>query len=129
MTQHNPIGWVEIPVTDLDRAEQFYSNYLGWTFERQPEVDNQTMSWFTPMKMDSYGSTATLIKGPSYTPSTDGTLVYFTAPEETVTGSVAKAKEQNIEVLLDVYAIGEHGFIAILKDSEGNRFAIHSMKK
>lgn len=128
MTQMNPIGWIEIPVTDLDRAEKFYHDYFGFECARQPEMNGHTMSWF-PMYMESYGAATTLIKGPNYTPSHEGPLVYFTAPSQGVNASVAKAKEQGITVLMPTMSIGEHGFFAILEDSEGNRIAIHSMEE
>lgn len=124
----NPIGWVEIPATDLDRAEKFYSNYFGFKLERQPEKNGWTMSWF-PMTMDSYGAATTLIAGPGYVPSHEGTTVYFTAPEGGVTASLTKAEEQGITILTPLTALGEHGFYAMLEDSEGNRIAIHSMQE
>lgn len=125
--QNNPIGWVEIPVTDLDRAEQFYKNFFGVSCERQPELNGHIMSWF-PMDMKGYGSAATLMYGPNYTPSKDGALIYFTAPEETIDASLEKASILGITILMPKVSIGEHGFMACIQDSEGNRIAIHSMK-
>lgn len=123
----NPIGWVEIPVTDIDRAEKFYGDFFGYTLERQEEKNGYTMSWF-PMKMEGYGSAVTLIQGEYYTPSKDGVLIYFIAPGGTVDAALVKAQEQGITILAPKVSIGEHGFFAVLLDSEGNRFAIHSMK-
>ena len=128
MSMKNPIGWIELPALDLDRAEKFYSDYLGSKFERQKEMNGCTMSWFVPMNMESYGSAMTLMKGENYQPTIDGPLLYFSAPGETVEAGLQKAEEMGIEVLIPKMFIGEHGFFAVLKDSEGNRFAIHSMK-
>ena len=125
--QMNPIGWIEIPVTDLDRAEAFYTDYFGVSLSRQPEKKGFTMSWF-PMDMKSYGSAATLILGEGHTPSHDGALVYFSAPEGTVEAALEKAADMNIPILTPKTDTGEHGFFAILEDSEGNRIAIHSME-
>lgn len=124
----NPIGWVEIPVTDIDRAEAWYQNYFGFEFDRQPESNSYTMSWF-PMDMQSYGTAATLIHGPGYNPSTDGALVYFASPGDSVTTGLKKAAENNITVLVPNTSIGENGYFAIIQDSEGNRIAIHSMNE
>ena len=124
---NNPIGWVEIPVTDLDRAETFYREYFGWELTRQEERYGVTMSWF-PMDMESYGSAATLIMGEGYTPSHEGPLVYFTAPEGTVEAALKKAETMGITILRETVDIGDHGFFAVIEDSEGNRIAIHSMK-
>lgn len=126
--QKNPIGWVEIPVTDLDRAENFYSSYFGFACDRQEERFGVIMSWL-PMDMEGYGSAATLIKGERYTPSHEGPLVYFTAPDGGIDAALKKAEEQSVKVLCPKVDIGEHGFFAILEDSEGNRIAIHSMKE
>lgn len=123
----NPIGWVEIPVTDMDRAESFYRDFFGKTLNRQQERHGVLMSWIEPWDMQGYGSSATLIKGEGYTPSHEGSLVYFSAPEGTVDASLAKAKEQGIEVLQETVDIGEHGFYGVIEDTEGNRIAIHSM--
>ena len=126
-TMKNPIGWVEIPVSDLDRAENFYSSLFGFNLDRQEEKEGFTMSWF-PMEMESYGAAGTLIKGEGYTPSHDGTLVYFTAPEGSIDKGIEKAQELGVNVLMPKMDIGEHGYIAMLEDTEGNRIAIHAME-
>lgn len=125
--QPNPIGWVEIPVTDLDRAEAFYQDYFGFKLDRQPEKNGWTMSWF-PMDQSGYGSGATLMKCENSKPSSQGILIYFTAPEPTIEESLKKAESMGIEILTPKTDIGEHGFFAIIKDTEGNQLGIHSMK-
>lgn len=124
----NPVGWIEIPVIDIGRAENWYQNYFGFEFKRQAEINGVIMSWF-PMDMASYGSAATLIQGMNYQPSVAGALVYFESPAESVTAGVQKAKELGIEILIPKTDIGDNGFFAALKDSEGNRIAIHSMQE
>lgn len=127
--QKNPIGWVEIPVADLDRAEKFYKDYFGFACQRQPEMAGHTMSWL-PMDMESYGSAATLMHGPAYTPSHEGPVLYFTAPGGgSVSAGVAKAEELGIKVIKPTYSIGDHGFVAVLEDTECNRIAIHSIEE
>jgi predicted enzyme related to lactoylglutathione lyase len=124
--QKNPIGWIEVPVSDMDRAEKFYLDYFGLQAQRQPEKKGYTMSWFD-MDMEGYGSAATLMHGEGYTPSHEGPRVYFTAPEGSVIKGLEKAEKMGIKVLMPRMDIGEHGFIAEIEDSEGNRIAIHSM--
>ena len=124
--QKNPVGWFEIPVSDLDRAEKFYTDYFGFEMARQEEKRGYTMSWF-PMD-EGYGAAGTLIMGEGYTPSYDGSMVYFTSPGESIDDGIAKAEELGIKILVPKTDIGEHGFYAWLEDSEGNRIAIHSMK-
>lgn len=126
--QNNPIGWIEIPVTDLDRAEKWYSDLFGYEMQRQEERFGFTMSWF-PMDMKDYGSAATLIKGDRYTPSHDGPLIYFSSPGAGIDEGIAKAEELGIKILEPKFDTKEHGFYAVLEDSEGNRIAIHSMNE
>ena len=126
MTMKNPVGWFEIAVKDLDRAEKFYKDLLGLDCDRQGKKENGiTMSWF-PMEMTEYGSAGTLVLGEHFTPSQDGTLVYFacTSVEETL----KKAEDMGAKIFLPKTDIGDHGFIAWLEDSEGNRIAIHSIQ-
>jgi uncharacterized protein len=120
----NPVGWFEIAVTDLDRAEKFYKDLLGLNCDRQEKKENGiTMSWFS-MEMNEYGSAGTLVLGENFTPSHEGTLVYFSC--SSVGETLKKAEAMDVKILLPKTDIGEHGFIAWLEDSEGNRIAIHS---
>ena len=122
----NPIGWFEIAVTDLDRAEKFYKNLLDLECGRQGKKENGIiMSWF-PMEMKEYGSAGTLVLGESFIPSHEGTLVYFSCSR--VDETLKKAESMGAKILLPKTDIGEHGFIAWLEDSEGNRIAIHSRR-
>lgn len=126
--QKNPIGWVEIPVIDMERAEAFYSELLGFEMDRQPTTpDGYTMSWF-PSDMEGYGSAATLMHGEGYVPSAQGTMVYFTSPGESIDDGAAQVEKMGVEVILPKKSIGEHGFIMVIKDSEGNAVSLHSMK-
>ena len=74
--ERNPVGWFEIPVKDLDRAEAFYKSVLGYELTRQPENNGVTMSWF-PMQNEVPGSPGTLVLGEGFTPSREGTMVYL----------------------------------------------------
>lgn len=65
--------YFEIPVTDVDRACDFYAKLLGLTFERA-HIDGNLMAFF-PAARDAHGA---LVKGDSYTPSRDGVRLYFT---------------------------------------------------
>ena len=121
----NPVGWFELPATDIERAENFYKAFFGFEFARQEEKDGYIMSWF-PMTMESYGAAGTLIKGELYVPSDNGVTVYFSVPS--VADAMTKAEEMGVTVLMPKTDIGEHGFFAWILDSEGNRIAVHSME-
>lgn len=122
----NPVGWFEVAATDLDRAEKFYKDLLGLDCSRQEAQPNgMVMSWF-PMEMDALQAAGSLVLSKNFTPSHDGTLVYFSC--KNVEETLKKAEEMDAKVLLSKTNIGENGFVAWLEDSEGNRIAIHSME-
>lgn len=124
--QKNPVGWIEVPVTDIDRAEKFYADYFGFKMERKPDSMGFKVCWF-PMD-EGYGAAGMLIQGEGCIPSHEGATLYFTAPNGgTVEDGVKKAEAMGQKILVPKTDIGEHGFFASIEDSEGNKIAIHSM--
>jgi len=120
---HNPVGWFEIPVTDLARAKAFYEAVFGFDDLPVHEMGPLTMAWF-PWKQDAIGSPGALCHGEWYQPSEAGTLVYFTAPD--IDGCLARAEENGGKVIQPKKSIGEYGFVGFMEDCEGNRIGLHS---
>ena len=48
MNTSNPVVYFEIPVNDMKRAEQFYTNVFNFSFEKE-DIDGYEMSLF-PLK-------------------------------------------------------------------------------
>lgn len=121
----NPIGWIEIPVTDLSRAATFYETVLQIDIQKV-QFGNVLMGWF-PSHQSGSGTSGTLIQyEDAYKPSdTHGPLIYFTCIDlsdeltrvEEAGGKIVQAKTQISE---------EIGYMALLHDTEGNRIALHS---
>jgi len=128
MEEYNPVGWFEIAVVDLDRAEHFYQTVFGYSFDRQPETNGMTMSWF-PMDPNKKGGAGSLVKGDYYQPSTEatGSVVYFTTPD--FDSALGRVEEAGGAVIVPKQDIGEHGYIAWIKDTEGNTVALHTTKE
>jgi len=123
MAQHmNPVGWFEIPVQDLERARGFYEAVFNIELSPQ-QMGPLEMAWF-PMVEGAPGATGSLVKAEGYTPSTDGVRIYFTAPD--IEETLERAVKNGGEVLMERTGIGDYGFIARLRDTEGNSIAIHS---
>jgi len=119
---YNPVGWFEIPVTDMKRAKAFYEHVFQVQLQ-EFEMGGTRMALF-PMIDNAKGSAGSLSMGEGYTPTQEGTLVYFTAPD--IEATLARAKEKGGDVLLEKTSIGQEGFIAYMRDTEGNRVALHS---
>jgi predicted enzyme related to lactoylglutathione lyase len=118
----NPVGWFEIPVVDLERAKNFYDAVFGFDLELH-DMGPMRMAWF-PMIENVPGAPGALIKMEGYTPSEDGIRVYFTAPD--LEDTLERAAANGGEILMPRTSIGEYGFIARFRDTEGNHIAIHS---
>ena len=121
-TQRNPVGWFEIPVTDMARAKAFYEHVFALELEEH-QMGPALMAWF-PMKEGVVGAAGSLVKGEGYEPSLEGALVYFTAPD--IDATLSRATEKGGHVIAEKFSIGEHGFVALIQDSEGNRIGLHS---
>ena len=121
----NPVGWFEIPATDLKRAKKFYEGVFGVKLSLQT-MGPCEMAWF-PMGPKTYGATGSLVKIDGYfKPSHEGSLVYFSVPA--INPALARITRRGGKTLMPRTPIGEHGFIAHFEDSEGNRVALHAMK-
>lgn len=119
----NPVGWFEIPVTDLVRAREFYEHIFEVKLEEH-RMDDVDMAWF-PMQEGVYGAAGTLARGKNYKPSSDGVLVYLTTPD--IDAALSRVEKNGGRVLAAKTSIGEYGFIGLFLDTEGNRIGIHSM--
>lgn len=123
--KRNPVGWFEIPVLDVERARRFYSDVLGYVLERQ-ESDTHDRAIF-PMQ-DAPGAPGALVKAQHYVPAQTGVLVYFTSPSGDCATELAKVEAAGGRLLQEKFSIGEHGFVGLFEDTEGNRLALHSRR-
>jgi len=119
----NPVNWFEIPVKDLDRAKAFYEFVFELKLDYN-EMEETQMAWF-PM-MEGTGSTGSLVKVKGFTPSTEGTLIYFSVDD--IEKTLNRITNKGGKILTLKTSIGEYGFTAIFKDTEGNKIALHSNK-
>ncbi len=115
----NPISYVEIPVTDLDRAAAFYAGVFGFDLERAT-IDGYDMALFPAGP--GGGAAGALAKGDVYRPSREGAIVYFRVAD--IDAVLARAVALGGSVLYPRKDIGEFGHVAEIADSEGNRIAL-----
>ena len=121
-TAMNPVGWFEIPATDLARARAFYEHVFGITLEEHT-VDGLHMAWF-PMTEGAIGATGSLVQGNGREPADKGVVIYFTAPD--LDATLVRANEKGGQVVTGRTDIGEYGFYALVRDTEGNVIGLHA---
>lgn len=117
----SPVVWVDVPCVDLDRAMRFYSSVLAVDLKKE-EVPGFSMAVF-PHGNDGAGGCLAVMKDAQ--PSENGPLIYLNC-DKRLDEAVAKVEANGGKVLEPKHQIGPHGYRAIVKDSEGNRVALHS---
>lgn len=119
----NSLNWFEIPVGDFERARSFYSKI--YNFEMPDVLLGKNRFGF--FKVEQGGIGGAIVFGEGYSPSENGALIYLNGgPDlsmvldrvEAAGGVIISPKKQIAENL---------GFFALIKDTEGNRVALHSM--
>ncbi len=129
--QVNPVVWFEIYVQDMPRAKAFYEAVLDIKLEIMPaptaEMDMEM--WAFPADkasaQTSYGACGMLVKMEGFSNGGGGTVVYFGCQDCAVEAS--RVAKNGGNVVKEKFSIGEHGFIALARDTEGNVIGFHSM--
>jgi uncharacterized protein len=128
-TKRNPVGWFEIYVEDMARSKSFYEEVFMITLDPLLSPDPSIEMWTFPMDdetMNVYGAPGALCKMENCLPGGGGTLIYFSCEDCAL--EEARALKAGGTILKSKFAIGEHGLISIIMDTEGNTIGLHSMK-
>ena len=122
----NAVNWFEIPVRNYERAKKFYGTLLGNEIIDHHMEDKNIKYGIFPYDMESYKVGGALMEMDGMNPSMDGSTVYLNGGED-LNEPLSRVIAAGGEILMPKTDIGENGFIAQFKDSEGNRVALHSM--
>jgi uncharacterized protein len=122
----NPVRWFEIHVQDMDRAKAFYERVFARSFQQlslggadQPEI------WAFSGHPDGFGAPGALVKMAGVESGGNSVLVYFSSDDCAV--EHARALEAGGQSIKAKTPIPPFGFIALVRDPDGNRIGIHSM--
>jgi len=122
------ISWFEIPVTDLNRAQEFYETIFGISLI-PVDLPNIKMRMF-PIDdpMTGIGGALADTGGTFHKPSaTDGPLIYLNANPD-LQNVLDKVEAAGGKVFVPKTEISpEYGFMGVFIDSEGNRIGLHSV--
>ena len=118
----NPVGWFEIYVEEMARAKAFYETVFQVDLERLG--DGQPELWKFPQSMTDHGASGALARMEGFGAGGNSVLVYFTCSD--CSSELARVPEAGGRVQQEKFSIGEHGFIALAIDTEGNMIGLHS---
>ena len=123
----NPVNWFEIYVDDIRRAKAFYQSVLKIELVRLdapgPGVEEM---WMFPSEEKAMGATGALVKMNGFDAGGNSVIVYFSCDDCGV--EARRVPGAGGKIMKDKFAIGKYGFIALVMDTEGNVFGLHSMK-
>lgn len=121
--QTNPVIYFEIPVTNMERAIQFYSIVFNISFDKEI-IDTNEMALF-PFYENVSGITGALAKGEIYIPTKNGVVIYFSTQNIEKTLQLATSNGGQM-----LYPITDNGIglVAEFEDTEGNRIALFQEK-
>jgi predicted enzyme related to lactoylglutathione lyase len=121
MSKH-AIHWFELFVSDLDRAVRFYQTVLDIELRRTVE-DGNPMALFASAVEQGVGGA--LVRRPGREPTESGVIVYLDADGK-LDASLARVERAGGRVVMGKTDIGPPGFIALVRDTEGNLVGLHS---
>jgi uncharacterized protein len=121
----NAAVWFEIYVQDMPRARKFYETVLQKKLSELKSPAGELEMWAFESDQKSYGTSGALVKMAGVGSGGSGTIVYFSCQDCAV--EEARVKPAGGKMHKSKMSIGQHGYISLLVDTEGNMFGLHSM--
>ena len=119
------INWFEIPVTNIGRAQQFYETIFNIKMTPLDLGENFKMVLFPTLEGSIKGG-ALCQHAEAYKPSEYGALIYLNA-NPSIADIIERVTTAGGQVILNRRQISEErGFMALFKDTEGNRIALQA---
>lgn len=120
----NAINWFEIHASDLERGIKFYEGLLGIELVRM-DMAGLPVAVF-PADMENGGIGGHIQADPEVPPAPEGPVIYLNA-EGRLDAALRRIDGLGGLILLPKMSIGDSGWIALFRDSEGNRVGLHAM--
>jgi len=115
--------WVEIPVSNMERAKAFYERILKIEMQSMPMGEDE-YAFFPVQEEDNGGA---LVRGPHHKPSADGVTIYLDGRPDLAT-ILSRVSEAGGQVMMEKTYLGDHaGYVGKFIDSEGNRIGLQHM--
>lgn len=120
------VGWFDIYVDDMERAQAFYETVLDTelTAMNDPNDPTAQMRAFAD-DFVSHGAGGALVKLAHASPGPGGSMVYFSCDDCAV--EQARVPDAGGTIVRPKFRIGDHGHVSIVTDTEGNMIGLHSI--
>jgi uncharacterized protein len=120
------VGWFDIYVEDMARAQEFYETVLDTKLSPMDDPNDPTaqMRAFGD-DFTSHGAGGALVKLAYTQPGPGGSMVYFSCNDCAV--EAARVTAAGGSIVRPKFSIGEHGAVSIVTDTEGNMIGLHSV--
>ena len=115
----NTLNWLELFVTEMPRAQAFYEQVLA-TKLRAEQFNGESHAIF-----GDDGVAGALVQRSGRKPSADGAVVYLNC-NGTLEAALGRVEKAGGKIVMPKTDIGPPGFIAIVRDTEGNAVGLHS---
>ncbi len=126
MTHMNAVGWFDIYVNEMERAEAFYKAVLDADLEDMADPTGETEMKSFVGNMGAYGAAGALVKAPYAKPGPGGTQIYFSVEDCAI--QQARIEAAGGQLIRPKFSIGEFGYVTLAQDTEGNMIGFNSLK-
>lgn len=121
---HNAVNWFEIPAIDMDRAQRFYETVLGRPLRRE-NFGGETLAVFPHEKPATGGA----LQAGANTAARAGTGIrIYLDCIPSIDAVLARIEAAGGQIVQPKTALPAGiGYIAHLRDTEGNEVGLHAM--
>lgn len=120
-------GFFDIYVDEMNRAQKFYEAVLDTKLHRMDDPNDSSVEMRTfADDFKSHGAGGALVKIEGAKPGAGGTMIYFSCEDCAV--EEGRIERAGGKIVKPKSSIGEHGFVSLASDTEGNTIGFHSMK-
>ncbi|MEJ8825184.1 VOC family protein [Variovorax humicola] len=120
----NAISWFEIPVADMDRAQRFYETVLGRTLRRE-DFGGQILAVFP---YDNPATGGCLQAGANVSAAAGSGIRIYLDCMPSLDAVLARIENAGGKIVSPKMALPPGmGFIAHLRDTEGNEVGLHAL--
>lgn len=120
------VGWFDIYVDDMERAQAFYESVLDTKLSPMEDPSDPTVQMRAfGDDFPSHGAGGALVKLEYAQPGPGGSMVYFSCDD--CSTEEARVPAAGGSVVRSKFPIGGHGSVSIVTDTEGNMIGLHSV--